>query len=115
MGTDIESDIAFMNQQKELRSLYRGFRETIHAIRQGSQENAAEASDDDSDGIRSDAKRLLSEITHMQKETDEIMRLVGRPKFAKYARVQRIKRQLLNFQKINASLRTRAEALVAVD
>jgi hypothetical protein len=51
----------------------------------------------------------------MQRETDEIIRMVTRPKFAKYTRVQRIRRQLLNLQKINANLRARAEALVSVE
>jgi hypothetical protein len=116
--TDVESDLAFMNQQKELRSLYRGFRETIDTIRQGSQDATGIADgdgSDESDGIRTDAARLLSEIKHMQRETDEIIRLIARPKFAKYSRVQRIKRQLLNLQKINSHLHTRAEALLSVD
>jgi hypothetical protein len=40
----------FTLMAKELRSLCRGFRETINAIRQGTQESVGDAEDDGSDG-----------------------------------------------------------------
>jgi hypothetical protein len=62
-----------------------------------------------------DERKAVGEIRHVQRETEEIVRLVRQPKFAKYTRVQRIRRQLLNLQKISTNLRARAEALLSVE
>jgi hypothetical protein len=115
-ATDIQSDISFMNKQKELRSLYRDFRASIDTIRSMS---PTQGEEDEPDGNTAesagdDVESLLAEIEILQSETDEIVALINKPKFAKYGRVQSIKKQLKYLQTVNANLRTRAEALLDV-
>jgi hypothetical protein len=110
-----------MNRQKELRSLYRDFRSTIDTIRQLSPPRSVCTGDADgndtgsSDGVADDIEALFAEIEALQTETDEIVAVITKPTFAKYPRVQSIKKQLHHLQTINANLRTRAEALLDVD
>jgi hypothetical protein len=116
-STDIQSDISFMNRQKELRSLYRDFRSSIDSIRQMSPSKTLTSGDPEedesngSDGISDDSELLLGEIEIMQTETDEMVNLLTKSKFAKYPRVNSIRKQLHHLQTVNADLRTRAEAL----
>jgi hypothetical protein len=117
-STEIASDISFMNRQKELRSLYRDFRSTIDTIQLAPPSPGSE--DDEYDeaeepyGISNDLELLLGELEIMQTETDEIVALLGRPKFAKHMRVNSIRKQLHHLQTVNAHLRSRAEALLDV-
>jgi hypothetical protein len=116
-STDIRSDISFMNRQKKLRSLYRDFRTAIDSIRELSppEDPDAGASEEEEQSSAGDVDALLSEIELMQAETEEIIALISKPKFAKYPRVQSIKRQLQHLQSVNANLRSRAEALLDVE
>jgi hypothetical protein len=117
-STEIQSDISFMNRQKELRSLYRDFRSTLDTLRQLSPPRGDNADADDtgsSDDATHDIESLLAEIEAMQTETDEIVGLIRKPQFSKYPRVQSIKKQLHHLQTINANLRTRAESLLEVE
>jgi hypothetical protein len=112
-STDIRSDISFLNRQKELRSLYRDFRTAIDSVREAAPPRDDPGADEDEE--QSDVDALLSEIEIMQTETDEILALISKPKFAKYGRVQSIKRQLQHLQSVNTNLRIRAEALLDVE
>jgi hypothetical protein len=65
-----------------------------------------------SNGISDDIELLLGEIEIMQTETEDIVALITKSKFAKYPRLQSIRKQLHHLQTVNANLRTRAEALI---
>lgn len=120
MSTDLRSDVSFMNRQMELRRLYREFRSAIETINSVSQaeaprpEDAEEEEYEHDDAIDSDAELLLQEIELMQSETDEILSLISKPKFTRNRRVQHIKKQLIHLQRINASLKARAESLLDI-
>jgi hypothetical protein len=121
-ATDIDSDISFMNRQKELRSLYRDFRASIDTIRTSSPSRDTAGADRpgdeeviDSQNVTVEVESLLGEIEILQSETEEIIGLIDKPKFSKYPRVQSIKKQLRYLQTVNANLRTRAEALLDVE
>jgi prefoldin subunit 5 len=111
-----------MNRQKELRSLYRDFRASIDTIRKMSPSRAPSGHEEEEeveafivDDVNGEVELLIGEIEILQSETDEIVALINKPKFAKYARVQSIKKQLHYLQTVNGNLRTRAEALLDVE
>ena len=60
-------------------------------------------------------KENIQEIELMQSETEEIIDLISKAKFAKNRRVQSIKKQLNHLQRINDNLKARAEALLDME
>ena len=120
MSTDLRSDVSFMNRQMELRRLYREFRSAIETINNVSQieahheDDSEEDEDEGQDTTDSDAELILQEIELMQSETDEILSLISKPKFARNRRVQHIRKQLIHLQRVNASLKARAESLLDI-
>lgn len=125
ISTDLRSDISFMNRQKELRTLYRDFRNVLQTITSLSPKstpvsrNIGEDEEDDldssSDELENDVQLILNEIELMQSETDEIIQLLSKQKFAKNARVKTIKKQLTHLQRVNSNLKARAEALLDLE
>lgn len=125
ISTDLRSDISFMNRQKELRTLYRDFRNVLQTITSLSPKstpvsrNIDEDEEDDldssSDELENDVQLILNEIELMQSETDEIIQLLSKQKFAKNARVKTIKKQLTHLQRVNSNLKARAEALLDLE
>lgn len=109
-----------MNRQMELRRLYRDFKSAIDTINSVSPTTEAAGensyddedenySDDDNDG---DIELIIQEIELMQSETEEIIDLISKAKFAKNRRVQSVKKQLNHLQRVNENLKARAEALL---
>lgn len=120
ISTDLRSDISFMNRQMELRRLYRDFKSAIDTINSVTPtETAVENSSADEEGqsdieedADSDIELIIQEIELMQSETEEIIDLISKAKFAKNKRVQSIKKQLNHLQRINDNLKARAEGLL---
>lgn len=120
ISTDLRSDISFMNRQMELRRLYRDFKSAIDTINSVTPtETAVENSSADEEGqsdieedADSDIELIIQEIELMQSETEEIIDLISKAKFAKNKRVQSIKKQLNHLQRINDNLKARAESLL---
>ena len=121
VSTDLRSDVSFMNRQMELRKLYREFRSAIDTINQvqateSSRDNSDNDVDqEDEDAVDNDVELILQEIELMQSETEEIISLISKPRFARNKRVQQIKKQLTHLQQVNDNLRVRAEALLDLD
>jgi hypothetical protein len=123
-NTDMESEILFMNRQKELRSLSRDFRAKMMNLRQNSRalspQTTKPVADKNGpsvatlDGGNNDAELLLGEIEMLESETGEIVTLMGNAQFAKLPRAGAVKKQLHYLQTVNAGLRKRVEALLEV-
>ena len=126
ISTDLRSDISFMNRQKELRMLYRDFRsalDTFHSVSPAPTKSTIVQSEDeeeeeteevitDDQKLDNDLELIIQDIDLMVAETDEIISLISKPKFAKNPRVQSIKKQLTHLQRVNSNLRARAESML---
>jgi hypothetical protein len=125
ISTDLRSDISFMNRQKELRTLYREFRSAMDDIHEFASEPAPTAPDEEGEEEETEnsvptrsndeIEVILREIDLMQTETDELVELLSKPKFGKNPRIQSIKKQLIHLQRVNASLKRRAESLLDIE
>lgn len=117
-STDTRSDISFINRQTELRKLYREFRcaiDTINAPILPELGNDYDEYDEETQGFESDVALLVEEVNLMLSEIAEITSLLSRPRFARNNRVRYIKKQLDNLYRINANLKSRAEAVLDID
>lgn len=129
ISTDLQSDISFMNRQKELRMLYRDFRSALDSfhstsptpskisINHETEEEEEECFEEDLNDqpMNNDADLIIQEIDLMIAETDEIIELISKPKLRQNPRIQSIKKQIIHLQRVNSNLRARAEALRNVD
>jgi hypothetical protein len=123
MSTDLKSDIAFMNRQKELRAMYRDFQKAIGTVQatsppEGEPEpvkspKVKPVEDPDwSDESDTDVETILEEIEAMEAETNQIYQFISGRRLLKDRRFDSLRRRLRHLSERNAALRERAESLL---